>query len=99
MLFYKDEGSSAPKLWDIIIGIAIGLFLSGYHFCYQTAAKMEKSASNLGILLNLRDVFIYLTDIFLLGNPLVLTNLIGAIMITASGLLIFFDKKSTKKSQ
>lgn len=88
-----DLTTLIPTLKDLGVGIALGSTLGVYHFCYQNAAKMEKRASNLGILLNLRDVFIYLFDVLVLGNPLVFTNVLGACLITFSSLLIFFNNK------
>lgn len=89
----SPTNTTTPTPTDVLIGVLLGFCLGGYHLSYQVAAKMEKRASNLGILLNFRDVFIYLFDIFILGHPLVLTNLIGAVLITLSSLLIFFNNK------
>ena len=84
---------------DFFIGVAIGLFQVAYHILYQKAAQIEKKATNLALLLNMRDVFVYSYDILLLGNPLVWTNLLGAVLVSFSGIAIMLLKPDAEQEK
>ena len=87
-----ENSAQTPELRDLAIGIILGIIQTLYHLCYQKAAKLEKKATNLALILNMRDVLVYFYDVFLLGNPLVLTNLSGALLVTLASVAIMLLK-------
>lgn len=73
---------------DYMVAAAVGVTQVLYHLGFTYASRLEKKASNLGIIFNLRNVWTFLFDIFLLGNTLQLVNLFGAIIITGCAICL-----------
>lgn len=61
------------------------------------ACKYEKRASNIGIIFSMQIVFSFILGRIVLGDEILLLNVLGAILVSGSGILILIDKEGNTK--
>lgn len=95
-IFINPKGFKITQT-DLISAIVCTLTSLTYQFGLPMACKYEKRASNIGIIFSMQIVFSFILGRIVLGDEILLLNVLGAILVSGSGILILIDKEGNTK--